>query len=50
MFNQHTNEKLKEDSSFNPISPYAEGKFMVHKKIETIKKRVWLVNKFWDYV
>ena len=45
MFNQHTNEKLKEDSSFNPISPYAEGKLMVHKKIETIKNEYgWLIS------
>ena len=39
------NEKLKEDSSFNPISPYAEGKLMVHKKIETIKNDYgWLIS------
>ena len=38
-------EKLKEDSSFNPISPYAEGKLMVHKKIETIKNEYgWLIS------
>ena len=45
MFNQHVNEKLNENSTFNPISPYAEGKFEVHKKIENIKKEYnWKIN------
>ena len=45
MFNQHINEKLNENSSFDPISPYAQGKLMVHKKIETIKKEYgWLIR------
>ena len=45
MFNQHINEKLDENSTFNPISPYAEGKFEVHKKIENIKKEYsWMIN------
>ena len=45
MFNQHVNEKLNENSMFNPISPYAEGKFEVHKKIENIKKEYnWKIS------
>ena len=45
MYNQHVNEKLNENSMFNPISPYAKGKFEVHKKIENIKKEYnWKIN------
>ncbi len=45
MFNQHVNEKLNENSMFNPISPYAEGKLEVHKKIENIKKEYnWKIS------
>ena len=45
MFNQHINERLNENSNFDPISPYAEGKLIVHKKIETIKNEYgWLIS------
>ena len=45
MFNQHVNEKLNENSDFNPISPYAEGKLEVHEKIENIRKEYsWMIN------
>ena len=45
MFNQHDNKKLNENSNFNPISPYAEGKLIVHEKIQTIKNEYsWLIS------
>ena len=45
MFNQHDSKRLNENSSFNPISPYAEGKLIVHEKIQTIKKEYsWLIS------
>ena len=40
MFNQHDNKKLNENSNFNPISPYAEGKLIVHEKIQNYKERI----------
>ena len=33
MFGLHTEERLSEESTFNPNSPYAEAKLENHKKV-----------------
>ena len=39
MFGLHTKEKLDEDSTFNPNSPYAEAKLENHKKVSVLSKK-----------
>ena len=45
MFGLHTKEKLDEDSTFNPNSPYAEAKLENHKKVSVLSKKYdWNIN------
>ena len=44
MFSLHTEERLSEESTFNPNSPYAEAKLENHKKVlDFSKKHDWKI-------